>query len=104
MPVWYSAQSAAVCAQLVAACAKLFYIAPNLTGCLSPPVFMLGMDNQNCGFQPLSHLVAMQDEDGKILLKFPEPMKGFRDFLYFDEQLQISIGNRGSLTIIQQEA
>ncbi|DBA98580.1 TPA: hypothetical protein ACH3X1_014381 [Trebouxia sp. C0004] len=44
------------------------------------------------------------DEDGKILLKFPEPMKGFRDFLYFDEQLQMSIGNRGSLTIIQQEA
>lgn len=43
------------------------------------------------------------DEDGKILLTFPEPMKGFRDFLYFDEQLQMSIGNRGSLTIIQQE-
>ena len=45
-----------------------------------------------------------QDEEGKILLTFPEPMKGFRDFLYFDEQLQMSIGNRGSLTIIQQEA
>lgn len=45
-----------------------------------------------------------QDEEGKILLKFPEPMKGFRDFLYFDEQLQMSIGNRGSLTIIQQQA
>ncbi|KAA6420785.1 MAG: hypothetical protein FRX49_09174 [Trebouxia sp. A1-2] len=44
------------------------------------------------------------DEEGKILLKFPEPMKGFRDFLYFDEQLQMSIGNRGSLTIIQQQA
>ena len=45
----------------------------------------------------------LQDEDGNILLTFPEPMKGFRDFLYFDEQLQMSIGNRGSLTIIQQE-
>lgn len=43
------------------------------------------------------------DEEGKILLKFPEPMKGWRDFLYFDEQLQISIGNRGSLTILQQK-
>ncbi|KAL0046121.1 hypothetical protein WJX82_003070 [Trebouxia sp. C0006] len=46
---------------------------------------------------------AKMDEEGKILLSFPEPMKGFRDFLYFDEQLQMSIGNRGSLTIIQQE-
>jgi len=47
-------------------------------------------------------LLTMQDEEGKVLLTFPEPMKGFRDFLYFDEELQISIGNRGSLTIIQQ--
>ena len=46
---------------------------------------------------------CLQDEDGKVLLTFPEPMKGFRDFLYFDEQLQMSIGNRGSLTIIQQK-
>lgn len=46
----------------------------------------------------------MQDEDGKLLLKFPEPMKGFRDFLYHNEQLQISIGNRGSLTVLEQKA
>jgi len=52
----------------------------------------------------ISFCALSQDEEGKILLQFPEPMKGFRDFLYFDEQLQMSIGNRGSLTIIQQEA
>ena len=44
----------------------------------------------------------LQDEEGTIMLTFPQPMEGFRDFLYYDEQLQISIGNRGSLTIIQQ--
>ena len=46
--------------------------------------------------------VLLQDEEGKINLTFPQSMKGFRDFLYFDEELQISIGNRGSLTIIKQ--
>ena len=51
----------------------------------------------------INFCAVSQDEEGKILLSFPEPMKGFRDFLYFDEQLQMSIGNRGSLTIIQQE-
>lgn len=44
----------------------------------------------------------LQDEEGKIMLKFPQPMHGFRDFLFFDEQLQITIGNRGSLVIIQR--
>ena len=51
----------------------------------------------------INFCAVSQDEEGKILLSFPEPVKGFRDFLYFDEQLQMSIGNRGSLTIIQQE-
>ena len=45
---------------------------------------------------------ALQDEEGKILLTFPQPMHGFRDFLFFDEELQITIGNRGSLVIIQR--
>ena len=46
----------------------------------------------------------MQDDGGTIDLTFPQPMKAFRDFLYFDEQLQISIGNRGSLTIIEKKS
>ena len=69
------------------------------------------MGSQECCY---SHLTAvgkhvnfdchsLQDEDGKILLTFPKPVKDFRDYLYFDEQLQMSIGNGGSLTIIQQE-
>lgn len=44
----------------------------------------------------------LQDEEGKIMLTFPQPMQGFRDFLFFDEDLQITIGNRGSLVIIQR--
>ncbi|KAL3136183.1 hypothetical protein ABBQ32_007197 [Trebouxia sp. C0010 RCD-2024] len=42
------------------------------------------------------------DDEGKISLTFNQPMQAWRDFLFFDEQLQISIGNRGSMTIIQQ--
>ena len=48
----------------------------------------------------------LQDEDlldGKIVLTFFEPMKGFRDVLYLDEQLQMSIGNPGCLNVIQQK-
>lgn len=44
----------------------------------------------------------LQDEEGKISLTFPQPMQAWRDFLFFDEQLQITIGNLGSLVIIQQ--
>lgn len=44
----------------------------------------------------------VQDDKGEIVWTAPEPMKGFRDFLYHDDQLQVSIGNRGSLTIMQK--
>lgn len=42
------------------------------------------------------------NDDGEIVWTAPQPMKGFRDFLYHDHELQISLGNRGTLTIIQK--
>ncbi len=78
-----------------------WFVASAFVPCLSHACCTATLQRMVCS---ISFCALSQDEEGKILLQFPEPMKGFRDFLYFDEQLQMSIGNRGSLTIIQQEA
>lgn len=44
----------------------------------------------------------LQDEEGKVMLTFLQPMHGFTDLVFLDEELQITTGNPGSLVIIQQ--
>eukprot|EP00891_Asterochloris_glomerata_P000355 jgi/Astpho2/355/Aster-02232 len=40
------------------------------------------------------------DDKGVKEVTFPQPAKGFRDFLFYDRSIQVSVGNRGSLTIL----
>ena len=42
----------------------------------------------------------MQGDDGVALIEFPQQIHGFRDFIYFDGDMQITRGNRGSLVIV----
>ena len=42
----------------------------------------------------------VQDNKGVKEVTFPQAAKGFRDFLFYDRSIQVSVGNRGSLTIL----
>ena len=53
-----------------------------------------------CGTCMPSAQLLVQDDKGVKGVTFPQPAKGFRDFLFYDRSIQVSVGNRGSLTIL----
>jgi len=42
------------------------------------------------------------NEDGVVVIEFPQPIKGWRDFVYLNENTQVSIGNRGGMYVVER--
>lgn len=45
----------------------------------------------------------MQADDGVAQIKFPNAAKGFRDFILVDDEVQVTVGNRGSVVVIRKK-
>ncbi|MCJ1354273.1 MAG: hypothetical protein MMC33_004260 [Icmadophila ericetorum] len=45
----------------------------------------------------------VQGEDGVAQINFPNAAKGFRDFILVDEEVQVTVGNRGSVVVIRKK-
>lgn len=46
----------------------------------------------------------MQSEDGVVIIDFPKPIEGWRDHLYVDDTLHITVGNRNNVVIVKRAA
>lgn len=44
-----------------------------------------------------------QGEDGMAQINFPNAAKGFRDFILVDDEVQVTVGNRGSVVVIRKK-
>ncbi|CAL5219021.1 g779 [Coccomyxa viridis] len=42
-------------------------------------------------------------EDGMAQINFPNAAKGFRDFILVDDEVQVTVGNRGSVVVIRKK-
>ncbi len=47
-------------------------------------------------------MCVQQGEDGVAVVEFPQRVKGTRDFILVDEEVQVTEGNRGSLVVIKR--
>ena len=47
--------------------------------------------------------LALQDDEGVVRVEFPQKIPGHRDFLLLDEELQITIGNRGGYVAVKRK-
>jgi hypothetical protein len=45
----------------------------------------------------------LQGDDGVAVINFPQRAKGTRDFILLDEDMQVTVGNRGSVVIVQRK-
>lgn len=61
-----------------------------------------GYDSVVAG-QLTSGLVHLQGDDGVAVINFPQRAKGTRDFILLDEDMQVTVGNRGSVVIVQRK-
>ena len=43
-----------------------------------------------------------QGDDGVAVIEFPQRVKGTRDFILVDDEIQVTEGNRGSLVVIKR--
>lgn len=46
---------------------------------------------------------GLQGQDGVAQINFPNSAKGFRDFILVDEEVQVTVGNRGSVVVIRKK-
>ena len=44
-----------------------------------------------------------QGEDGVAQINFPNSARGFRDFILVDDEVQVTVGNRGSVVVIRRK-
>lgn len=42
------------------------------------------------------------DDGGVVVINFPQPIKGHRDFVYLDDNHQVTIGNRGGMVVVER--
>lgn len=45
----------------------------------------------------------VQGQDGVAQINFPNSAKGFRDFILVDDEVQVTVGNRGSVVVIRKK-
>ena len=45
----------------------------------------------------------VQGQDGVAQINFPTSAKGFRDFILVDDEVQVTVGNRGSVVVIRKK-
>ena len=46
---------------------------------------------------------SAQGEDGVARIDFPNAARGFRDFILVDDEVQVTVGNRGSVVVIRKK-
>ena len=46
---------------------------------------------------------CVQGQDGVAQINFPTSAKGFRDFILVDDEVQVTVGNRGSVVVIRKK-
>lgn len=45
---------------------------------------------------------GLQGVDGVAVIDFPQRAKGTRDFILLDDEMQVTVGNRGSVVIVKR--
>jgi hypothetical protein len=70
------------------------------TGISLAPSKDMSQDDVQKWVKELKSHNPMMGDDGVALIEFPQQIHGFRDFIYFDDDMQITRGNRGSLVIV----
>ena len=72
-----------------------------MQGCLSGTTsFLLSTMLQLCSVLKAGSRV--QGQDGVAQINFPNSAKGFRDFILVDDEVQVTVGNRGSVVVIRK--